>query len=225
MIDYLFEIKPLQDQGISNANIAVHLNSKTAMPLSPQESEYILQDTAAVLVDPVTGEKFGSLISYYSTLPDGDAKNLIAFFLDRIYSGQPVDTSAYPRSIQFASVEASLPADLQAVCARLVYEVGGGRPNTGITEADIVASQEAWEAAEADRIAEEERKAAEEASAREEKRQKEEAERLAQEALAALDQQYWSLHNQFIAPLQDARNTNSADWQTALNNMAANWVE
>lgn len=224
MIDYQFEIKPLQDQGISNANIAVHLNSKTAMPLSA-ESRYVLQDSGAVLVDPVSGEKFGSLISYYSTLQEGDAKNLIAFFLERIYSGQTVDTSAYPRSIQFASVEETLPAELQAVCARLVDEVGGGRPNAGITEADVVASQEVWEAAEAERIAEEERKAAEEAAAREEKRQKEEAERLAQEALAALDQQYWSLHNQFIAPLNDARNTNSADWQTALNNLAANWVE
>ena len=193
---YINDIKPLQDQGVSNQDIATHLNDKTAMPLSPQESEYILQDAAAVLVDPVTGSKFGSLISYYSTLPEGDAKNLIAFFLDRIYSGNPVSTNEYPRSIQFAVTQLSLPAELQAVCVRLVDEAGGGRPNSGITEADVVASQEAWEAAEAEN-----------------------------EALAALDQQYWSLHNQFISPLQDGRNTNSADWQTALNNMAANWVE
>ena len=213
MIDYLFEIKPLQDQGISNANIAVHLNSKTAMPLSPQESEYILQDTAAVLVDPVTGEKFGSLISYYSTLPDGDAKNLIAFFLDRIYSGQQVDTSAYPRSIQFASVEATLPADLQAVCARLVDEAGGGRPNSGLTEADVVASQQAWEQAEADRIAQEEAAAAEA-----------EAERIKYEQVMALENRYIVQYNANIAPLIDGQEVDELVWKAAIQKMADDFI-
>lgn len=213
MTDYLFEIKPLQDQGISNANIAVHLNSKTAMPLSPQESEYILQDEAAVLVDPVSGAKFGSLISYYSTLPDGDAKNLIAFFLDRIYSGQQVDTSAYPRSIQFASVEATLPDDLQSVCARLVNEVGGGRPNTGITEADVVASQEAWEAAEAERIAQEEAAAAEA-----------EAERIKYEQVMALENRYIASYNANIAPLIDGQEVDELVWQAAIQKMADDFI-
>ena len=213
MTDYLFEIKPLQDQGISNANIAVHLNSKTAMPLSPQESEYILQDSSAVLVDPVTGEKFGSLISYYSTLPDGDAKNLIAFFLDRIYSGQQVDTSAYPRSIQFASVEATLPADLQSVCARLVDEVGGSRPNTGITEADVVAIQEAWEAAEAERIAQEEAAAAEA-----------EAERIKYEQVMALNERYIIQYNANIAPLIDGQEVDELVWKAAIQKMADDFI-
>ena len=213
MTDYLFEIKPLQDQGISNANIAVHLNSKTAMPLSPQESEYILQDTAAVLVDPVSGAKFGSLISYYSTLPEGDAKNLIAFFLDRIYSGQQVDTSAYPRSIQFASVEATLPADLQSVCARLVDEVGGSRPNTGITEADVVAIQEAWEAAEAERIAQEEAAAAEA-----------EAERIKYEQVMALNERYIIQYNANIAPLIDGQEVDELVWKAAIQKMADDFI-
>ena len=115
MIDYIFDVKPLQDKGVGNADIAAHLNDKTVRPLSPKESEYILQDTAAVLVDPGSGAKFGSLISYYSTLPDGDAKNLIAFFLDRIYSDNQVSTNEYPRSIQFAVTQLSLPAELQSV--------------------------------------------------------------------------------------------------------------
>lgn len=212
MIDYLFEIKPLQDQGISSANIAVHLNSKTAMPLST-ESRYVLQDSAAVLVDPVSGEKFGSLISYYSTLAEGDAKNLIAFFLERIYSGQSVDTSAYPRSIQFASVEASLPADLQAVCARLVDEVGGGRPNTGITEADIVASQEAWEAAEAERIAQEEAAAAEA-----------EAERIKYEQVMDLNERYIIQYNGNIAPLIDGQEVDELLWKAAIQKMADDFI-
>lgn len=213
MIDYLFEIKPLQDQGVSNQDIATHLNDKTARPLSPQESEYILQDTAAVLVDPVSGAKFGSLISYYSTLPDGDAKNLIAFFLDRIYSGNQVSTNEYPRSIQFAVTQLSLPADLQAVCARLVDEAGGGRPNSGITEADVVASQEAWEAAEAERIAQEEAAAAEA-----------EAERIKYEQVMALDNRYIVSFNSNIAPLMDSQEVDELVWQAAIQNMADTFI-
>ena len=225
MIDYPSEIKPLEGD-LSDAQVAEHLNAKTSYGMQPSEVKYILQDTGACLLDPVqVDRRSGSLISYYEGLPDGDAKNLIAFFLGRIYGDQPVATDQYPRSVQFAAVESSLPPDLQAVSAKLVNDAAGGRPHSGVTEADVAASRAAWEQAEADRIAEEERKAAEEAAAREEKRQKEEAERLAQEALAALDQQYWSLHNQFIAPLNDARNTSSAAWKAGIQSMADNWVE
>ena len=212
-IDYLLEVKPLQDQGVSNQDIATHLNDKTAMPLSPQESEYILQDEAAVLVDPVTGSKFGSLISYYSTLPEGDAKNLIAFFLDRIYSGNPVSTNEYPRSIQFAVTQLSLPAELQAVCVRLVDEAGGGRPNSGLTESDVLASQQAWEQAEADRVAQEEAAAAEA-----------EAERIKYEQLMALESRYIASYNANIAPLIDGQEVDELVWQAAIQKMADDFI-
>lgn len=195
MIDYNFDVKPLQDQGISNADIAIHLNSKTSVPMSPQASEYILQDSAAVLVDPVSGAKFGSLISYYSTLPEGDAKNLIAFFLDRIYSGQQVDTSAYPRSIQFASVEATLPADLQAVCASLVDQAAGGRQHSGVTEADVVASQQAWEASQS-----------------------------AQQQVDVLQSRYLTQYNSNIAPLIDGQEVDELVWKAAIQKMADDFI-
>jgi hypothetical protein len=150
-IDYPSEIKPLEDQGISYANIAVHLNSKTAYSMQPEECK--------VLLDPVkVDQRSGSLIDYYQSLEAGDAKDLIAFFLGRIYGDQPVATDQYPRSIQFASVEASLPANLQEVSAKLV-ESAGGRPYSGVTEQDVIDAKAAWEQADADRIAEEEAKA------------------------------------------------------------------
>ena len=127
-INYLGEIKPLEDQGISFANIAAHLNSKTAYSMQPEECKYILQDNAAVLLDPVkVDQRSGSLIEYYQSLEAGGAKDLIAFFLGRIYGNQSVATDQYPRSIQFASVEASLPDSLKQVSAKLV-ESAGGRP-------------------------------------------------------------------------------------------------
>lgn len=138
MIDYLTEVKDLHDSGVSNADIAAHLNAKTANSMQAQASVYVLQDSGAVLIDPVTGQKFGTFISYYTSLPDGDSKNLIAFALDRWYSGEDVQTDQYPRSVQFTSVCESLPADLQAVCDSLVAEAGG-RVHSGVTEADVAA--------------------------------------------------------------------------------------
>ena len=222
-IDYPSEIKPLEDQGISYQDISVHLNSKTVFSMQPSECKYILQDTAAVLLDPVkVDQRSGSLIDYYQSLEAGDAKDLIAFFLGRIYGDQPVATDQYPRSIQFASVEASLPADLQAVSAKLV-ESAGGRPHSGLTEQDVLDCKAAWEQAEADRIAEEERKAAEEAAAREEKKAEEERQRQIDQQLQANDEQFWSLYNQKIAVLKDAREVDG--WKAAIQSMADGWVE
>ena len=201
MIDYLTDIKPLQDQGVSNAEIAQHLSDRTANPMGPSQSEYILQDSGAVLVDPASGEKFGSLIDYYQTLPAGDAKNLIAFFLDRIYSGNIVETSEYPRSIQFAAVELTLPADLQIVCQKLVDEAGG-RPDAGTDEAAVVAAQAAYEAEQAD-IAEQERIDGE---------------------VQALYERYLVQYNSNIAPLVDSKETDEIVWKAGIQAMADNFI-
>lgn len=214
MIDYLIEVKPLQDAGLSNSEIADSLNAATAGPMLPAPSEYILSDCAAVLVDPVSGEKFGSLIDYYATLEAGDAKNLIAFFLDRIYSNQDVGTNEYPRSVQFANVELTLPADLQAVCTKLVEEAGG-RPHSGVTEADVAQSQTDWEAEEQARI-EQEQAAQEQA----------EAEQLVNQQLLELESRYVALYNQFIgSALIDQRVVDEAAWVSGIQAMADNFVE
>jgi hypothetical protein len=152
--------------------------------MSPEECKYILQDNAAVLLDPVkVDQRSGSLIEYYQSLEAGDAKSLIAFYLGRIYGSQSVATDQYPRSIQFASVEASLPADLQAVSAKLV-ESAGGRPYSGVTEQDVIDAKAAWEQD---------------------------------------DAQFWSLFNQHVAILKDAREVDG--WKAAIQSMADGWVE
>jgi hypothetical protein len=221
-MDYLTDIKPLQDQGFSDADIVLHLNAKTARPMQPDGSRYVLQDTGAVLTDPVTpDQRTGSLISYYQALPDGDAKKLIAFFISRIYGGEVVRTDQWPRSVQFKSVEDSLPTELQSVSAKLV-ELAGGRA-VPITEADITAAQQAWEDQEAQRLAQEE---ADFQAAREEALRMEEEMRqleLAQEH-SRKAQSLWNIH---VAPLMDsieAPVTDGAVWQAALQTMANEWT-
>jgi len=212
-IDYLSEIKPLEDQGISDENIAVHLNSKTLFSMQSEECKYILQDNAAVLLDPVkVDQRSGSLIDYYQSLEAGDAKSLIAFYLGRIYADQPVATDQYPRSIQFASVEASLPESLKEVSAKLV-ESAGGRPHAGVTAADVAASRAAWEQAEADRIAQEEAAAAEA-----------EAERIKYEQVMALNERYIIQYNANIAPLIDGQEVDELVWKAAIQKMADDFI-
>jgi hypothetical protein len=217
-MDYLTDIKPLQDQGFSDADIVLHLNAKTARPMQSDESRYVLQDTGAVLTDPVTpDQRTGSLISYYQALPDGDAKKLIAFFISRIYGGEVVRTDQWPRSVQFKSVEDSLPTELQPVSAKLV-ELAGGRA-VPITEADITAAQQAWEDQEAQRLAqlEADRQAAEQAELQ---RQEEELKKKQTEETYT---KYISLYNSNIAPLIDSQNSNDDDWVAAIQNIANNW--
>jgi len=222
MIDYLADVKPLQDQGLSPSDIVSHLNSKTATPMNPEQCRYILQDTGAVLTDPVTpDQRTGSLISYYQGLPDGDAKKLIAFFISRIYNGEVVRTDQWPRSAQFKGVEDSMPAELQSVSAKLVESAGGRAAS--VTEEDVTAAQQAWEDQEAQRLAQEEadfQAAREEALRMEEEMRKLE---LAQEH-SRKAQSLWNIH---IAPLMDsieAPVTDGAVWQAALQTMANEWT-
>ena len=218
MIDYLADVKPLQDQGLSPSEIVSHLNSKTATPMNPEQCRYILQDTGAVLTDPVTpDQRTGSLISYYQGLPDGDAKKLIAFFISRIYDGEVVRTDQWPRSVQFKGVEDSMPAELQGVSAKLVESAGGRAAS--VTEADVTEAQQAWEDQEAQRLAQLEagRQAAEQAELQ---RQEEELKRKQTEETYT---KYISLYNSNIAPLIDSQNSNDDDWVAAIQNIANNW--
>ena len=197
---------------LSDEQIAEHLNSKTQMPLMPDPAKYELADSGAVLQDPVRiNERSGSLIDYYQALEAGDSKDLIAFALGRIYGGESVSLDEYPRSVQFASVMATLPKDLQDVAARLIA-VAGGHVHQDVSVSDIEASRVAWEQSEADRIA-----------AEKEQQAQAEAERKIDEQLDANDQQFWSLYNQHLAPLKDAREVDG--WQAAVQAMADGWVE
>jgi hypothetical protein len=231
MLDYLGIVKPLEDQGLDDATIASHLAARTAFPMAGEESKYILEDTGAVLLDPIVeNQRMGSLITYYQGLPDGEPKQLIAWFISRVFSGQKVGTDEYPRSVQFAAVEASLPPDLQAVSARLV-EAAGGRTYSTTVEADIAASRQAYaDAVAAQEAAQQQAEAEEAARLAEEQAQQEEMERRLQEeedkrnALLDLQAQYTTAYNSNIAPLLDSENVDSATWKAALQTMANDWV-
>jgi hypothetical protein len=201
-IDYLRDVKPLEDQGISGEVIAQNLRDATANAIPCSSAKEILQENGAVVIDPITGEKSGLLISYYQTLAVGsESQVLIAYFIEHVFEGGiEVDTNAYPRSIQWASVTSAMPAELQPTVDAL-SEVAGGRPNPDASVAEIVASREAYEA--------------EQAAA--------EAEREARANFAVKKARYDELYNEYIAVLQIQPDVTDADWSAALNSMADNF--
>jgi len=201
-IDYLRDIKPLQDQGLSDDIILKHLQDRTAQPISCENAKEILQENGAVIVDPINGSKSGLLISYYETLPVGsESQVLIAYFVEHVFGGgSEIDTNVYPRSIQWASVTSAMPGELQPVVSALL-DSAGGRPDAEATEGDIILAREEYEAQEAEREAE--------------------AEYLKKQNAATRN--YDELYNQHIAPLYSAKDMTDASWIAALQAMSDNW--
>lgn len=195
-ISYPVDIQPLQEQGVSNAEIAAHLSDRTAAAIANADARTELQESGAVIIDPANPtQRSGSLIEFYATLPAGQNATLVAWFLNAVFgTSDDINTQNYPRSIQFAQVELILPSDLQPVATSLV-DGAGGRPDAGTTEADVVAIQTQYEADQAAAL-----------------------------ATAAQLEKYNGLYNANISPLVTANDPDNAKWQAALNKMAADWA-
>ena len=201
MIDYLADVKELEDAGVSDLVIAQHLSTRTMQPMPCSDARVILQESGAVVEDPVAGTRAGSLIDHYSGLPQGEAKSLLGWFISHVFgSGEVVSTDSYPRSIQWSSVTAGMGADLQIVAQSLV-DAAGGQPDEPVTVEQISEARETYIASQA---------AAE-------------AEREARANFAVKKARYDELYNEYIAPLQIQPGVTDADWSAALNNMASNF--
>jgi len=144
VIDYLADVKELEDAGVSDDVIAQHLSTRTMQAMPCSDARTILQEAVAVVEDPVAGTRAGSLIDHYSGLPQGDEKSLLGWFISHVFgNGETVSTDSYPRSIQWSSVTAGMGADLQVVAQSLV-DATGGQPDAGTTIDDVIASRNAY---------------------------------------------------------------------------------
>lgn len=201
VIDYLADVKELEDAGVADDVIAQHLSTQTMQAMPCSDARTILQEAGAVVEDPVAGTRAGSLIDHYSGLPQGDEKSLLGWFISHVFgNGETVSTDSYPRSLQWASVTAGMGPDLQVVAQSLV-DAAGGQPEEPVTAEQISETRETYFAQQA--AAEAEREAAEET--------------------ALQFQKYNGLYNANISPLLTANDPDNAKWQAALNNMASQW--
>ncbi len=193
MIDYLTDIQPLESS-LSDAEIAIHLSTRTAAPIDAPAARDALLESGAVVVDPATGNRIGPLIEHYSSLADGQDKVLLAWFLNYVFGeGTAIETNSYPRSAQFAAVEGGLPAEIASVASAIVI-AAGGRPDAGTVAADVSSVRELYL-----------------------------LEQQTQEEMQAQEMRYVTLYNQNIAPLIDSNNLDDSAWQAALDNMATEW--
>ena len=201
VIDYLADVKELEDAGVSDDVIAQHLSTRTMQAMPCSDARVILQEAGAVVEDPVAGTRAGSLIDHYSGLPQGDEKSLLGWFISHVFgNGETVSTDSYPRSLQWASVTAGMDASLQIVAQALVDDAGG-QPEEAVTAEQISEAREAYEA--------------EQAAA--------EAEREARANFAVKKARYDELYNEYIAVLQIQPDVTDSDWSAALNSMATNF--
>ena len=125
MLDYQVDVAPLLASGLSHAEVAAHLSYKTVRPIDCSDARTILFESGAIVEDPVSRVRSGSLIDYYSSLDDGEQKSLLGWFISHCGSGSEIQTNEYPRSVQWGSVVAALPDDLKSLADKLVASAGG----------------------------------------------------------------------------------------------------
>ena len=201
VIDYLADVKELEDAGVADDVISQHLSIRTMRAMSCSDARVIIQESGAVVEDPVAGTRAGSLINHYTALPQGEAKSLLGWFISHVFgNGETVSTDSYPRSLQWASVTAGMDANLQVVTQSLVDAAGGQREEP-VTAEQISEARETY--------------LADQAAA--------EAEREARANFDVKKARYDELYNEFIAPLQIQPGVTDADWSAALNSMASNF--
>ena len=202
VIDYLADVKEFKEAGVSDAVIAQHLSARTMQAMPCSDARVILQESGAVVEDPVAGTRAGSLIDHYSGLPQGEAKSLLGWFISHVFgNGETVTTDSYPRSIQWASVTAGMDADLQVVAQALV-DAAGGQLEEPVTVEQISEAREEYDAQEAERAAQ--------------------AEYMNRQNAAKKN--YDQLYNQHIAALYSAKDMSDASWIAALQAMSDNWT-
>lgn len=148
-LSYLDDIKPLEDQGYTDSQIASYYSQLTTGPISCGDAKILMEEAGAVVEDPVTQARTGSLITHYETLAPGPVKQLLAWFITHCFGrGDQINSHLQPRASQVLGVVASLPAGELRDLGSKIVELGGGQPNLGLVASDISQARSAWQAGE-----------------------------------------------------------------------------
>lgn len=201
MIDYQTHVKPLENEGMSDAEIAALLAASTASDIPVGELENYLTFQGLATRNPITGAWEGPLIDEITGNVYGLGPGLSALFS---HVNKPrstvIDTTVSPWASDAAALTGGLVAAGLITAQQQVefYDLGGGLPNAGLTEAEVTQSRVDWEAAEAQRQAEE----------------------AARQAHAEWVNGYWTQHNATVAPVLDAGTVDDAALVAALRSLA-----
>lgn len=152
-LNYLADVKPLEDQGYTDAQIASYYSAVTAKAVKCGEAKVMLEERGVAFQDPLTGQLAGGeLISYYNGLPDGQNKTLLAWFLSHVFNrGIEISSHTQPRAAQIVDMIGNLPAGELADAGAALLALGGGQPYAGTTDVDIAALRTAYNDQQADK--------------------------------------------------------------------------
>ena len=126
MIDYLSQVKPLEDQGLTDAEIAYSIASQTLKAMPCYDSKLVLEEAGLVREDPVTGQRTGSLIDHYQAMADAQLKSLTGWYISHVFGrGENINSHEYPRSSQVAQVMADSEHDVDVGGALRECTAGG----------------------------------------------------------------------------------------------------
>lgn len=221
MIDYLLEVQPLEGS-LTDLQIVQKYSVLTrgSIPIADLENLLLFEELA--WRNEITAAWQGPLIDEINSNANGLAAGLTELFrhINKTRSTR-ISTQEDEWAVKASLLLGGLLQSGLITQDQLdqVYGLAGGLLYPNITEADIVASREAH--AEQERLrAEEDERLRQEAIARQEEA---EAERLRYEQFQKLQNDFTTSYNVNIAPLVDEQNTDSAAWQAAIQNMAANW--
>ena len=200
-MDYLTDIKPLEDQGMTDAEIASLLSASTSRDIQISELENFLDFEGLASRNAITGSWEGPLPSEIVNNNFGLSAGLSKLF-NHINKPRSVivDTTVSPWSTDALALTGGLLA------AGLIsqqqydgfYDLAGGRPNANVVEQDIIDSRAQWEADEAQRQAEE----------------------AARQAHQDWVSSYWTQHNSTVAPVLDAGTVDDVALVAALRSLA-----
>jgi hypothetical protein len=146
MLNYESQVKPLEDEGKTDAQIAAFYAHKTAKPVPCSSVKVLLEENGLVIEDPVTRVRSGALITYYAGLADGTAKTLLGWFISHVFGrGETIASDTQPRATQVVETIASLPGPMAAIGVKII-ELGGGQPYDGLDAAGVAAVRAAYDA-------------------------------------------------------------------------------
>lgn len=145
MIDYLSQVKPLEDVGKTDDQIARHLSQLTARPVLCADAKIAMEEAGVVIEDPITGQRSGPLVDFYQSMAAGPKKQRLGWFVTHVFGrGQSIASDTQPRASQVVDAIAELPGPMKAV-GEAILKLGGGQPYENATGGDVAVARAAWQ--------------------------------------------------------------------------------
>ena len=156
MVDYLQYVKPLEDAGKTDIEIAQLLSTQTQTDMPNSVLRKYLHKNNLWLIDPSTGlRSAGTIGEAYSGLTDPQkelVRKLQAWVYDQesIETENDLDVALEFRTIIDGMVSVSILTSAERIA---IFNIAGGLRHGALVEVDITQSRTDWEAEEAARQA------------------------------------------------------------------------